>query len=1149
MKHTFKHCARAVALAVVVVVNALVANALDSSYYAASSKLSSGTWVKISVPQSGIYEITADDIKSWGLGNDLSQIHIFGYGGAPLSETMLGDNYADDLPPMPVVRTGGGILFYGQGPTTWKRLNNNFTQLQVQHPYANLGMYLVTNDPRFADVEIEHAANSPTGSVVTTFTERLYHEQDIINPGETGRAYLGEDFSSNKSQTFKFALDGLVPGSTVKVYTVFGAKLSTNTATVETAYNGTALPATSADVINSSTDTHIHYTLAKSVKQFTLDGTTDLNYTVTYAPSGSTTLARLDYITVNYDRKLELPGRGSLAFGLQEASPTTSYRITGCGATTIVWDVTRPFAPVQMNEDDDDAGTITFSPAEGGRREFIAFDQAGPYPHPALIGNVANQNIHGEATPDMIILAPSAYAEQASRVAALHEQTDGFKVLVLDPEKVYNEFSSGTQDAMAYRRLCKMFHDRGAMVDTASHASHRLGYLLLLGCGSYDNRLVGTDAGILNYPRLLTWQTEMSDNENTSFTSDDYFGVLADGTALAYDTPMDIAVGRMPVKSVSEARAAVNKLVKYVTAPAYGAWKNQILLVADDENQGVHMTQSWNMDTVMMSHGAGDMVHNYVFTDAFNAVSQGGSRNYPDARNKMFTALREGVLWWNYVGHASTQNWTGEGLMMRSDVETNLFYKHLPVLYAATCEYLRFDNSVTSSGELIFSNANGGAIAVMCSPRLAFIFQNGVLTNTVGRYVFTRDEQGRQRRIGDILRLGKNAAAVGDNDNSRRYFVFGDPAMRLAYAPYTAVVETINGQDVDPDNMPVFKARETVEFAGRIVDVNGEPATGFNGQVVSTLFGPEQSVTTHGYGEGVPFTYEDRSNRLAINVDTVSGGRFTVRVVIPAEVNNEYDNYRPALINLYASDSRDGSEAKGACSDFYIYGYDDEQVADTIGPDIIVMGLNDKDFVNGSDVNESPLLLATVADESGVNFSSAGIGHSMTLTLDGTATFNDLVSCYTPMFAEQGTLGSITYQLSDLSKGMHTLRLRVWDVYSNVSEKTLTFNVINGLAPDINDVYCSPSPASDETSFYVTHDRPDAVVSVTVEVFDLMDRMVWSATQAGRSDMYTSAPVTWDLRDTNGRRVPRGIYVYRATISTDGVQEATKAKKLAVTSE
>jgi len=660
---------------------------------------------------------------------------------------------------------------------------------------------------------------------------------------------------------------------------------------------------------------------------------------------------------------------------------------------------------------------------------------------------------------------------------------------------------------------------------------------------------VGQNAEALNYPRLLTWQTENSSEDDNSITTDDYFGILDDESGTNTEDDMNIAVGRIIAKNVAEARTAVNKLIKYVEKPLYGAWKNQVLMVADDENRGIHMDQSQNMIDRARNSGGENMIYNYVFTDAFNAVSEGGSRSYPDARTKMFTTLREGVLWWNYIGHASTQNWTGEGLMMRSDVETQLYYRHLPVLYAATCEYCRFDNSVLSSGERIFLNANGGAIAVICPARLAYIDQNGTLSLTIAGYVFSRDKDGKPRRIGDILRLSKNDISTSDNNN-RRFFVFGDPAMRLAWAPYTVQVETINGQPVNSQNKPVFKAREQVEFSGRILDAKGELATGFNGAIVSTLFGPEQSVTTHGHGkEGSKFTYEDRTNRLAINVDTVVGGRFNVRIIIPSEVNNEYDNYRPSLINLYAYSSSDTIEAKGANSDFYIYGYEDEQVTDTIGPKIITFGLNDEHFVDGSDINESPLVLATVSDESGVNFSSAGIGHSMTLTLDGTLSYNDVVSYYSPMFAEEGTLGSINYQLSDLLPGKHSLRLRVWDVYNNVSEKTITFNVVNGLAPEISEVYCASNPASVETSFYVKHNRPDAVVSVTIEVYDMMGRRVWSTTQAGRSDMYTSTPVTWDLTDGSGRRVPRGIYVYRATISTDGIKEATKAKKLAVTGE
>ncbi len=1143
MSNLLKYFARMAVCTLLLAAYTVPVQALNKEFYADSSKLATGKWVKIAVKESGIYQITAEDIRSWGLGSDLSQIHVFGYGGTPLSQTMDG-NYADDLPQIPVVRTNNQILFYGQGPTTWSKLSKTMVHVQTQNPYSEYGAYLVTNDSRFSDIDVKKATNNPaSGDPVTTFTGRLYHEQDIINPGETGRKFLGENFASTRNQTFKFQLEDRVTGEPIYVYTVFGAKTANSGSTVACSYNGTQIPVTSGDIINKTDDlSHTHYMESGSLKVINLDGTNDLSYTLDFSSSGTVYLARLDYITVNYQRQLRL-NNGSLAFGYDEASSGSCYRLSGAGSATHVWDVTVPYAPLQLNAVAGGEGALTFSPESSGRREFIAFDESGTYSHPDFKGEVQNQNIHGEPTPDMIILAPSAYMEQANRVAMLHEDNDGFRVLVLDHEKVFNEFSSGTSDAMAYRRLCKMFYDRGATSD-----GHKLGYLLLFGSGSYDNRLIGTNSDVLNFPHLLTWQSYSSSNEDDSYTSDDYFGILDDGSSTDVNDKMSIAVGRMIVRNVTEARAVVNKLVKYVTNPIYGSWKNQVMFVADDENKGIHMQQSMDMIKIAKENGGENLMYNYVFIDAFNAVSEGGARTYPDARAKMFNLLNEGVMWWNYIGHSSTQNWTAEGLLKRSDVETNLFYKRLPVLYAATCEFCRFDNSVTSSGELVYTNPNGGAIAVICPPRLALITSNGALSNAVARQAFARDDNGRPRRIGDIMRLAKNALNAGSS-NHRRYFVFGDPAMRLAYPSSTAKIKTINGKPVNSDDMPVFEARQTIEFEGDIVDHKGELATNFNGSIVSTLFGAEDSITTNGYGDedGKSVTYADRPNRLAITVDTVIGGHFNVRMIIPSEVNNEYENYSPAMINLYAYDSLDTLEANSANSDFYIYGYDDEVEADTIGPEIITMGLNTTTFADGSDVNESPLLLATVRDKSGVNFSNAGVGHSMTLTLDGTISYNDLISFYTPMFAQEGTLGSINYQLKDLPSGLHSLRLRVWDVFNNVSEKTITFNVVNGLAPEIADVYCAAS--SVETAFYVKHNRPDAVVSITIEVYDLMGRLVWSSTQSGRSDMYTSTPVTWDLIDTGGRRVPRGIYVYRATITTDGIKEATKAKKLAVPGE
>ena len=125
----------------------------------------------------------------------------------------------------------------------------------------------------------------------------------------------------------------------------------------------------------------------------------------------------------------------------------------------------------------------------------------------------------------------------------------------------------------------------------------------------------------------------------------------------------------------------------------------------------------------------------------------------------------------------------------------------------------------------------------------------------------------------------------------------------------------------------------------------------------------------------------------------------------------------------------------------------------------------------------------------------------------------------------------------------------MWDVHNNVSEKTINFGVSKGLKPEVVEIYATPNPATTSATFYVQHNRPNAQVQVGIEVFDLMGRTVWSTKQSGRSNNDLSFPITWDLTRNGGGRVPRGIYIYRATISTDGEHEASKGKKLAVCAE
>ena len=319
------------------------------------------------------------------------------------------------------------------------------------------------------------------------------------------------------------------------------------------------------------------------------------------------------------------------------------------------------------------------------------------------------------------------------------------------------------------------------------------------------------------------------------------------------------------------------------------------------------------------------------------------------------------------------------------------------------------------------------------------------------------------------------------------------------------------------------------------------------------LFDAEKSVETQGhseqYGElSKQIVYQERDNKLAINTDNVTNGRFSITVTIPSEINPEsYNNYSPARIMIYAYDESTKQEAMGSNEQFYIYGYDETVENDSEGPEIRLFALNTETFADGDAINESPLVLANIFDKDGINFSTGGVGHNITLQLDEKVTYSDVDLYFRPVFDPDGNAGTINYPLSNLTDGEHSLRLRVWDVFGNSSEKSITFNVVKGLKPEMLDVYTTANPASTEAVFYVQHNRPDAVLNISLQVFDLMGRLVWATSETGKSDLYTSAPITWNLCDNNGNRVPRGIYVYRASIMSNGMEQTSKAKKLAVT--
>lgn len=1127
----------AVALAVVCVASSV---ALDRSHYASSSALSSGRWVKVRVSGTGMHRVSASQLKSMGF-KDASKVNVYGYGGNIISSALTAAQ-PDDLPMQPVVRlSDGGIVFYGVG--TVAEYIDDKGRISHEQNYFSTASYYYLSDRETDKTTPEAIEPSGTvsGDIIDAVPVMVVHERELEAAGPSGRILLGEDFRSVTKQNFSLEIPGRKAETPVELTVRMGAKSAGGT----NVYSVTANSAHAGDVNISGlrgSYSEVHSVLDSLKTTVTpLDNSEKLDIEIAYTPSGAQVvyMSRLDFIKVTYTRSLHF-ANNEIAFPYASRNGGETLRITGGDATTQLWDVTDAAAPRRINVTPGSDGSLQFN-ALPGARKYIAFTPAGVTDEVSGAVQVRNQDLHALETPDMVIISPEQFMNQALRIAQMHSDDDGMDVVVLKPEDVYNEFSSGSPDASAFRKLLKMWYDRDP---------GKIKYCLLMGRATYDNRQLTATVKNAGYPRLPIWQSVNSSSETSSFCSDNFIGMLDDCERLAMGTAkVRVAVGRMPVKNASEATQAVDKLINYVESSDLGSWRNQVMVIADDADGGDHLRQAQKVITAMEGQGNGEnFMYERLYLDSYPLGTASTSKSYPDARKRMFKILNDGVGFIDFIGHGNPTSLTHENLLTYTDV-TSMTNKRLPIMLAATCEFMRFDSDNISAAEIMWLNNKGGTIAFIAANRKVYITQNGMFNEAIGKNFFRRDAEGHARRLGDVYIGGLNDYPATD-DNRHRYALMGDPALKIVSPELCVAIDEIDGvalADIhDAGDYPVLTARSKVKVKGRVTDADGALLADFNGRVVPTVFDAEQAITTYGHpsvgeDDGKVMTYNDRKNRLFTGSFAVKGGLWEATVIIPEEIDN---NYSPALLNMYAY-SDDLREANGATTQFYVYGYaEDSEDRDTTDPEILGIGLNSYMFRDGGIVNSSPLFVAKVRDDSGINISSSGIGKQMTLIVDGRRIYEDLVDQFTPD-PDDYLAGEVQYTIPTLEDGDHQLMFTVWDNAGNNTSRTLDFKVKSEMQPSVN-VYTDASPATAGVTFYVAPDLPLEGTHCHIGVYDLSGRMIWDAQAVDSGNPATPMQARWDLTDRGGARVARGIYIYRCTVTDGKGGETVVAKKLAV---
>lgn len=1097
--------------------------------YTYNSVLSIGKWVKIKVSETGIYKITNSSLRSMGF-KDPAKVRLFGYGGAVLPETNLQD-LTDDLPEQPLWRGSNYLLFYGQGPVSWKRSVKGYEH--EVNTYSDYGYYFLTdqadsNPLSFAMLEADTISNL----VIDTYPDFMVYDPDEYSWYRSGRRMFEEyDYAGGNSRSYQFDLEGLANDS-VGIKVAFSASASRTTG-LNVSVNGSETGVMYIGSISSSDVAAVGEKEFLSIGQFKEQkNTVRLIHNRMSGESG-----RLDYIRLNFLRKLALYG-SSTVFRVEEPVSGVSFSVSGSNADVQIWKLSADGKCGIVPSVFSNGKTVTLAASYNPDDILVAVNVKGSFPEPVKVGDVPNQNLHALDSVDMVIVIPASgkLAGAAERLATAHRSLDSLKVEVVRADMVYNEFSSGTPDATALRRFMKMLYDRGG-ADAAPR------YLLLMGNGAWDNRMHVSDwAGENPDDYLLCYESYESLSHTASYVMEDYFGLLDDteGKYLLTEK-VDLGVGRLPVGTATQARDKVDRIIEYMTGAYAGAWCNRILVLGDDGDNNTHMEDADAVAGIYQDKNPAIDVRK-IYWDAYQMEATASYNSYPSIRKLLLEQLDEGALMVNYLGHGSTEVLSHELVLNKSDMN-NLKSRHLPFWITASCDIAPFDSPIESMGMSLISNPQGGAIGMLTTTRTVFASMNATINRAFSRYVLSRSDDGRLNTLGDALRLAKNELVTWDQgetdrtENKLHFVLLGDPALRLAVADLQVVVDEFNDQDTTQTGSA--KAGMVANVSGHI-ECNGERVQDYRGELSVTVFDNERVITCRNNLKAAdePFKFNYRDRILYSGTDSVRNGEFSFSFPVPLDIN--YSNLNGRIV-LYANGV--SGKANGFYENFTVGGTADGLANDSVGPDIRLY-LNTPTFQYGANVNATPMLMAELSDSSGLNTSGNGLGHDILLIIDNNPNWTWVLNSYFEQTAGDYTSGRVMFSIPELPEGKHELMLRAWDVMNNSSTVYLGFKVVKDLKPKFT-VDVTESPAHESTAFVITHDRPGQNANVTVQVSSSDGMLQWSTTRKDDSGSGVTV-IDWNLHGNSGHRMQPGLYIVRACVGTDGGGSSSASCKLVI---
>ena len=636
-------------------------------------------------------------------------------------------------------------------------------------------------------------------------------------------------------------------------------------------------------------------------------------------------------------------------------------------------------------------------------------------------------------------------------------------------------------------------------------------------------------------------------------------------------------MGRIPAKNSADANTMVDKIINYHSAASQGPWRLQQRFIADDKDFNLHVQDAEAVSTAAQKTNA-LFNQQKIYLDAYPLVSGSGGGRYPAVNEAVVNAFNSGSLVINYSGHGNYIRLADEAIFSSTEIPFINNANKLPLVVTASCDFYPYDDPTKKSlGQKLLFGSGSGAVALLTTPRLVFAYSNKIINENYFVAAQKPDATtGILPTLGEAVINAKNLTVAQSRDfvNTRKFALLGDPAMQLAYPKNNIVLDSVNGKVIGANDtlqsgkLYTCKGSVMAPLRGAITSTSTINST-FNGTLYFTLYDKQITRTTL---QNDPATaaanFTAQENILYSGLVSVANGKFTVSFVLPLDIS-----YAPgtAKISMYAqqtinptSPTQTLPDAAGVDTRFITLG-SGAVITDKVGP-VIELFLNDYNFKNGGLTHSDPVLLINLQDVSGINTSNSAIGHDIIVTLDNNPATTRTLNAFYQANINTYEYGTVRYQLSTLTPGPHTLKVRAWDNVNNSNTRTLGFTVAAtaGISPAtgannggsnnqsdmsplvIDKVINFPNPFTQQTTFSFEHNFPGQNIDVNLSIYTQNGKLVKQINKTVNTSGTRNVQITYDGTDAAGSKIARNVYIYKIQISAAGTNYQTSGKLISL---